>query len=76
MAKKVFEGTVVSDKMNKTIVVEVKRKVRHRKYGKLIIKSKKYYAHDEKNEKKEGDLVTICETRPLSKMKRWRVLKK
>jgi len=68
-------GVVVSDKMDKTVVVKVDRKVPHPLYGKHIIKSKKYHAHDEKNECREGDVVVIRETRPLSKTKRWVVVK-
>jgi small subunit ribosomal protein S17 len=66
-------GRVVSDKMNKTVTVLVERKVAHAMYGKVITRSKKYHAHDETNECKEGDLVTIEECRPLSKSKTWRV---
>jgi small subunit ribosomal protein S17 len=71
---KTFQGTVVSDKMDKTVVVLVKRFVKHPKYGKYISLSKKYKAHDEKNSKKIGDAVTIEECRPLSKDKNFRVL--
>ncbi len=67
-------GIVVSDKMNKTRVVEVRRIVQHPIYRKYITKRKKYYAHDENNESHEGDLVRIMETRPLSKLKRWRIV--
>jgi small subunit ribosomal protein S17 len=67
------EGIVVSDKMNKTVVVDVIRKVRHPKYGKVIEKKTRCYAHDEASEAKVGDVVRIMETRPLSKLKRWRV---
>lgn len=66
-------GVVVSDAMNKTRVVQVERRVRHALYGKEIKKSKKFYAHDEKNESRLGDRVRIVESRPLSKLKRWRV---
>ena len=68
-------GTVVSDKMNKTVTVLVERKVKHPLYGKIIRLSKKYHAHDENNEFSQGDVVTIEETRPLSKTKTWRVSK-
>jgi len=64
-------GEVISDKMEKTIVVEVVRRVRHPRYHKIITKYKKFYAHDEKNEAGIGDTVRIIETRPLSKLKRW-----
>jgi len=67
-------GIVVSNKMDKTIVVKVDRRVRHPKYGKFIKRSTKFYAHDEKNECSIGDKVSIMETRPLSKMKRWRLI--
>jgi small subunit ribosomal protein S17 len=64
-------GEVVSDKMDKTIVVEVQRRVRHPRYKKVITKYKKFYAHDEKSEAGLGDRVRIVESRPLSKLKRW-----
>jgi small subunit ribosomal protein S17 len=64
-------GRVTSDKMDKTITVLVERKVKHPLVGKVIVKSNKFHAHDEKNECKEGDLVTITESRPLSKTKTW-----
>lgn len=67
-------GIVVSDKMDKTIVVKVERRFRHPLYKKVILKHKKYYAHDERNEAKKGDLVLIEETRPLSRLKRWRLV--
>jgi len=67
-------GFVKSDKMNKTVVVEVTRKIRHEKYGKVINRRKKYYAHDELDTAVIGDTVRIVETRPLSKLKRWRVV--
>lgn len=65
---------VVSNKMDKSIVVAVKRKVKHPIYGKFVNKTKKYHAHDEKNECNIGDTVRIMETRPLSKLKRWRLI--
>lgn len=68
-------GTVVSNKMDKTVVVMVEKLVKHPKYKKYIRKRKKYKAHDEKNECKIGDQVLIIETRPLSKEKRWRIKK-
>ena len=67
-------GIVVSDKMDKTITVKTESKVKHPIYGKFMKTSKKYVAHDEKNECKPGDTVRIMETRPLSKTKRWRVV--
>lgn len=67
-------GVVVSDAMQKTIVVRVELKRRHPLYGKEMRQYKKYHAHDEKNEAKVGDKVEICETRPLSKLKRWRLV--
>lgn len=66
-------GKVVSDKMDKTVTVLVERKVKHPLYGKVIRLSKKYHAHDEKNEYHEGDMVLIEECRPLSKTKAWMV---
>jgi small subunit ribosomal protein S17 len=67
-------GLVTSNKMEKTIVVAVERKVMHPKYGKFLKKSNKFYAHDEKNECNIGDTVKIMETRPLSKNKNWRLV--
>ena len=68
-------GRVVSDKMQKTVVVKVERRVRHPEMGKIITRSSKYHAHDETGECKEGDVVRIAECRPLSKTKNWRVVK-
>jgi small subunit ribosomal protein S17 len=68
-------GRVVSDKMNKTVTVLVERRAKHPIYGKVVIKSNKYHAHDESNECKAGDLVEIQATRKLSKTKAWRVLR-
>ena len=68
------QGTVVSNKMNKTVVVRVDRTLPHAKYGKIVRLSKKYYAHDESNELQVGDKVEIAEARPISKLKRWRVV--
>jgi small subunit ribosomal protein S17 len=70
-----LSGRVVSDKMDKTVTVLVERKVKHPLIGKVVVKSNKFHAHDEKNECKEGDLVTITESRPLSKTKTWVVSK-
>ncbi len=67
-------GVVVSDKMDKTIVVSVVRRVPHPKFGKIIKKTTKLYAADEKNEAKKGDRVRVVECRPLSKLKRWRLV--
>ena len=67
-------GTVTSDKMDKSIVVAVERKVKHPKYGKFVKKTSKFFAHDEKNECNIGDTVRIMETRPLSKLKNWRLI--
>jgi small subunit ribosomal protein S17 len=66
-------GLVVSNKMEKTVTVVIERRVAHAFYGKQQTRTKKYHAHDEKNEYKVGDVVRIVETRPLSKTKRWRV---
>lgn len=71
---KTLKGVVVSDKMNKTIVVKVTRFVEHPKYGKRIKKSKNYKAHDETNSKKIGDIVEITETKPISKDKRFKLV--
>ncbi len=67
-------GLVTSDKMNKTITVSIERKVKHPIYGKYVKTTKKFKAHDEKNDAKTGDMVKISETRPLSKTKRWRLV--
>jgi len=74
--KKRLQGTVVSSKGEKTVVVNVSRRYKHPIYGKFITKSKKYHVHDEKNGANEGDLVTIIESRPYSKLKRWELLTK
>ncbi len=73
--KRVLEGVVVSSKMNKTITVLVTRLLKHAKFNKVIKRHIKYSAHDEKNEAKEGGRVQIVETRPISKTKRWRLVK-
>ena len=72
-ARKTRTGEVVSSSMNKTIVVRTVTRVPHAKFGKIVKQMKKFYAHDEKNEAKVGDTVRIMETRPLSKLKRWRL---
>jgi small subunit ribosomal protein S17 len=74
MPKRVLTGTIVSDKTDKTVVVRVERRVKHPLYGKIIKRSKKYHAHDEGNAFKEGEIVRIEETRPISRLKTWTVL--
>jgi small subunit ribosomal protein S17 len=66
-------GRVVSNKMNKTVTVQVERRVKHPVYGKYVVRTTKYHAHDETNQVNEGDLVEIAETRPISKTKTWTV---
>lgn len=73
-ARKTRIGKVVSDKMNKTVVVSIERRVQHPVYGKMVRRTKKLKAHDEQNDAKTGDTVRIMETRPLSKDKRWRLV--
>ncbi|NKI19185.1 30S ribosomal protein S17 [Spongiibacter sp. KMU-166] len=68
-------GKVISDKMDKTITVLIERRVKHPIYGKYLTRSSKIHAHDENNECKAGDVVTVCETRPLSKSKSWTLLR-
>ena len=72
--RKVREGLVASDAMDKTVVVAVVERVRHPLYGKTVQRTKRLYAHDESNDVKKGDRVRVQETRPLSKLKRWRVI--
>ena len=74
-SKRTLIGRVVSDKMDKTVTVLVERRVKHPMYDKIIVRSKKYHAHNEGNEAKQGDLVEIQECRPLSKSKSWSVSK-
>ncbi len=74
MPKRVLQGTVVSDKQDKTVVVKVNRRVMHPLYKKYITRSKRYAAHDEENQCKSGDLVKIRECRPISKRKTWEVV--
>lgn len=74
MAVKERVGLVVSDKMDKTVVVAVENRAAHPKYGKIVVKTKRYKAHDEENKCKTGDRVRIQETRPLSRTKRWQVI--
>ena len=73
-SRKTRTGEVISSTMNKTIVVRTITRVPHRKFGKIIKQKKKFYAHDEENKAKAGDTVRIMETRPLSKLKRWRLV--
>ncbi len=73
-ARKVREGIVVSNKMNKTIVISIVERVRHPKYAKFVSRTKKLYAHDEANDAQIGDRVRVMETRPMSKQKRWRLI--
>jgi small subunit ribosomal protein S17 len=73
--RKLIQGIVVSDKTPKTRVIDVERRVPHNFYEKIITKRSRFYAHDENNESHEGDLVEIASTRPLSKLKRWRIVR-
>ena len=73
-ARKVREGVVVSNKMNKTIVISIVERVRHPRYSKFVQRTKKWYAHDEANDAQIGDRVRVMETRPMSKQKRWRLV--
>jgi small subunit ribosomal protein S17 len=72
--RKSFVGRVISDKMDKTVVLAVTRRIAHSRYNKVVKRTTKYKAHDEKNECKVGDMVRVIETRPISKDKRWKVL--
>ncbi len=74
MPKRLLQGVVTSDKGNKTVTIKVDRRVMHPVYKKVVTKSKKYYAHDEENRSKVGDKVTIQESKPISKLKRWIVV--
>ena len=76
MPKRVLTGVIVSDKTDKTVVVNVERKVKHPLYGQIIRRSKKYHAHDEANEYKAGETVRIEETAPISKLKTWKVVER
>ena len=71
--RKVREGLVVSNKMNKTAVIAVVERVKHKKYDKFVLRTKKLYAHDEANDVQVGDRVRVMEIRPMSKLKRWRI---
>ncbi|MGH7552193.1 MAG: 30S ribosomal protein S17 [Longimicrobiales bacterium] len=73
-SRKTRVGVVVSNKATKTLTVTVERRVSHPLYGKQVTRTKKYYVHDEEQQAREGDVVRIVETRPLSKMKRWRLV--
>src|SRR5438105_11856427 len=73
-ARKTRVGEVISDRMNKTIVVQTTNRVPHPKFGKIVKQIRRFYAHDEENKAKTGDTVRIMETRPLSKLKRWRLV--
>lgn len=73
--RKVMRGMVMSNKMDKTLIVQVDRKVRHPLYEKFVSKRTKLYAHDDQGEAKVGDIVEITQTRPMSKLKRWRLLR-
>ncbi len=75
MSKKILSGKVVSDKNNKTVIVLVKRRYAHPFFGKVMTSSKKYHAHDETNKIKLGDSVKIIESQPISKLKKWKVIK-
>lgn len=72
--RKAREGTVVSSAMDKTVIVSVVERVRHRRYAKTVQRTKRLYAHDEQNDARMGDRVRVQETRPLSKLKRWRLV--
>ena len=74
MPKRLLSGIVVSSNANKTIIVKVTRRVKHKLYKKIISRSKKYHAHDENNQYKVGDQVNIIETKPISKLKTWTVM--
>jgi small subunit ribosomal protein S17 len=73
--RKTLTGVVHSDKMTKTITVDVERRFKHPKYGKFVLQTRRFAAHDEREEARTGDRVEIAETRPLSKSKRWRLLR-
>jgi len=73
--RKVMQGMVTSNKMNKTLVIQIDRKVKHPMYEKFVSRRTKLYAHDEKGEAKVGDIVEVVQTRPLSKLKRWRLVR-
>ena len=74
MPKRILSGVVISSNLNKTITVNVTRRIKHKLYKKIIRQTKKYHAHDEKNEFNVGDTVTIIESKPISKTKKWKVI--
>ena len=74
MPKRILSGVVVSSNSNKTIVVDVTRRIKHKLYKKIIRQTKKYHAHDENNEFNIGDTVSIIESKPISKLKKWKVI--
>jgi len=74
MPKRILTGVVISCNANKTVVVNVSRRIKHKLYKKIIKRTKKYHAHDEKNEFNVGDNVSIIESKPISKMKKWKVI--
>ena len=74
ISSRTLTGNVISDRMDKTVTDLVERRVKHPVYGKFVLKTKKYVAHDEKNDCNEGDTVKIMETRPMSKTKKWRIV--
>ena len=74
MPKRILSGVVISSNSNKTITVDVTRRIKHKLYKKIIRQTKKYHVHDEKNEFKIGDNVSIIESKPISKLKKWKVL--
>ncbi len=74
MPKRILSGIVVSSNLNKTVTVDVVRRIKHKLYKKIIRQTKKYHAHDENNEFNVGDTVSIIESRPISKLKKWRVI--
>ena len=74
MPKRILSGVVISSNSNKTITVDVTRRIKHKLYKKIIRQTKKYHVHDEKNEFKVGDNVSIIESKPISKMKKWKVI--
>tara|TARA_A100001011_G_C14167071_1_gene780815 strand:- start:278 stop:523 length:246 start_codon:yes stop_codon:yes gene_type:complete len=74
MPRRILSGVVVSSNANKTIAVDITRRIKHKLYKKIIRRTKKYHAHDENNEFKIGDTVSIIESKPISKLKKWRVI--
>ena len=76
MPKRILSGIVVSSNANKTIIVDITRRIKHKLYKKIIRRTKKYHAHDENNEFKAGDMVSIIESKPISKLKKWKVISK